>query len=93
VIGSKESARTIDQFGEREGCQGWPRCNNHLLGLAALSSSGSHQLGMARSRLRGAKLSMVRDLCYVDTVRRHPQHDVIALVNRLNQEEGDEDFN
>jgi hypothetical protein len=32
------------------------------------------------------KLSMVRDLCYVDTVRTHSQHDVIALVNRLNQE-------
>ena len=29
---------------------------------------------------------MVRDLCYVDTVRTHSQHDVIALVNRLNQE-------
>jgi hypothetical protein len=29
---------------------------------------------------------MVRDLCYVDTVRTHSQRDVIALVNRLNQE-------
>jgi len=32
------------------------------------------------------KLSMVRDLCYVDTARTHSQHDVIALLNRLNQE-------
>jgi uncharacterized protein (TIGR03083 family) len=32
------------------------------------------------------KLSMVRDSCYVDTVRTQSQNDVIALVNRLNQE-------
>jgi hypothetical protein len=32
------------------------------------------------------KLSMVRDLYYVDTVRTPSQYDVIALVNRLNQE-------
>jgi uncharacterized protein (TIGR03083 family) len=32
------------------------------------------------------KLSMVRDSCYVDTGRTHSQNDVIALVNRLNQE-------
>src|SRR3982074_2753863 len=32
------------------------------------------------------KLSMVRDSCYVDTAEIHSPEDVIALVNRLNQE-------
>jgi len=32
------------------------------------------------------KLSMVRDLCRVDALETHSPHDVIALVNRLNQE-------
>jgi uncharacterized protein (TIGR03083 family) len=32
------------------------------------------------------KLSMVRDLCYVEIARTHSQQDVVALVNRLNQE-------
>jgi len=32
------------------------------------------------------KLSMVRDSCYVETVKIHSPQDVIALVNRLNQE-------